>query len=102
MFTLNKEYKRLQKFKQGQFTEILFGELETMHNNDPRKYMQLVNSLKNGSFDKTKPSDTEAISSDEWFTILVVCLGNPVLAMKLICSLKDLSKKMLMSFHLQN
>jgi hypothetical protein len=53
------------KYKQGQFTENLFSELETMHNNDPRKYMQLVNSLKTGSFDKVKPSDTEAISPDE-------------------------------------
>ena len=73
----NKEYKRLQKFKQGQFTEKLFSELESMHNNDPRKYMQLVNSLKNGSFDKMKPTDTEAISSDEWFNHFSSLLGKP-------------------------
>ena len=29
--------------------------------------MQLVKSLKDGSFDKCKPSDTAAISPDKWF-----------------------------------
>ena len=39
--------------------------------------MQLVNSLKNGSFDKVKPSDTEAISPDEWFSHFSSLLGKP-------------------------
>ena len=38
-----------------------------MHQSDPKQYMQLVKSLKDGSFDKCKPSDTAAISPDEWF-----------------------------------
>ena len=38
-----------------------------MHQLDPKQYMQLVKSLKDGSFDKCKPSDTAAISPDEWF-----------------------------------
>ena len=65
MITENKEYKRLLKYKQSQFTEILFSELQSMHHHDPRNYRQLVNSLKNGSFDKVKPSDTEAISPED-------------------------------------
>ena len=77
LITQNKEYKRLLKFKQGQFTDKLFSELEIMHNNDPRKYMQLVNSLKSGSFDKVKPSDTAAISSDDWFNHFCGLLGKP-------------------------
>ena len=67
LITENKIYKKLIKLKQRQFTENLFSQLETMHNSDPRKYMQLVNSLKNNSFDKSKPSDTAAISPEEWF-----------------------------------
>ena len=73
----NKEYKRLLKFKQKEFTDSLFSQLEGMHQSDPRKYMQLVNSLKSGSFDKVKPSDTEAISPDEWFRHFSNLLGKP-------------------------
>ena len=39
--------------------------------------MQLVNSLKDGSFEKCKPSDTGAISSDEWFSHFSSLLGKP-------------------------
>ena len=39
--------------------------------------MQLVNSLKSGSFDKVKPSDTEAISPDEWLRHFSSLLGKP-------------------------
>ena len=67
----------MTKFKQKQFTDSLFSQLETMHQTDPRKYMQLVNSLKSGSFDKVKPSDTEAISPDEWLRHFSSLLGKP-------------------------
>ena len=78
VFAESKQYNKMLKFKQKQFTEILFSQLETMHQADPRKYMQLVNSLKSGRFDKTKPSDTEAISPDEWFSHFSNLLGKPV------------------------
>ena len=78
LVTLNKEYSRLIKFKQKEFTDSLFSQLETMHRADPRKYMQLVNSLKSGSFEKVKPSDTEAITSpDEGFSRFLTLLGKP-------------------------
>ena len=49
-----------------------------MRRSDPRKYMQLVNSLKSGSFEKVKPSDTEAITSpDEGFSRFLTLLGKP-------------------------
>ena len=70
-----KEYNRIIKLKQKQFSESLFSQLETMHQADPRKYMQLVNSLKSGSFDKVKPSDTAAIGPDEWFNHFSNSLG---------------------------
>ena len=48
-----------------------------MHKVEPRKYSKLVNSLKHGSFDKVKLSDTEAISPDEWFSHFSSLLGQP-------------------------
>ena len=49
-----------------------------MHKSDPRKYMQLINSLKEGNFDKIKPSNTANISPDDWFSHFCSLFGKPI------------------------
>ena len=49
-----------------------------MHGSDPKKYMELVKLLKSGSFDKKKPSDTEAVEPDEWFDHFSSLLGKQI------------------------
>ena len=49
-----------------------------MHKSDPKKYMNLVNSLKDGNFDKKKPSDTSSIKPDEWLLHFQSLLGKPL------------------------
>ena len=75
LMTENKEYKRLIKFKQKQFTDNLFNELETMHCKDPHAYMELVKALRDGKHDRSKPSDLKEIEPDTWFEIFPVYLG---------------------------
>lgn len=74
----SKQYKRLSKFKQKLFTESLFAQLKSMHGSEPKKYMELVNSLRSGNFDKTKNSDTEAVEPDDWFDHFSSLLGKNV------------------------
>ena len=64
----SKEYKRVTKYKQKLFTDNLFSQLKSMHGSDPQQYMELVNSLRSGNFDKRKNSDIEAIEPDERFS----------------------------------
>ena len=49
-----------------------------MHKSDPKKYMDLVNSLKEGTFDKTRPSDTSSVKPDDWFSHFSSLLGKPI------------------------
>ena len=49
-----------------------------MHKSDPKKYMNLIKSLKDGNFDKKKPSDTSSIKPDEWFSHFQTLLGKPL------------------------
>ena len=48
-----------------------------MHKSDPKKYMEVVNSLKSGTFDKKKASDTSSIQPNEWFSHFSNLLGKP-------------------------
>ena len=49
-----------------------------MHGSDPKQYMNLVNSLRSGTFDKKNNSDIEAIPPDEWFDHFSSLLGSRV------------------------
>ena len=49
-----------------------------MHGSDPKQYMELVNSLRSGNFDKRKSSDIEAIEPDEWFSHFSSLLGKTI------------------------
>ena len=78
LFTESKLYKRLVKHKQKLFNDNLFSQLKSMHGTDPKKYMELVNSLRNGNFDRTKSSDTQAVEPDDWFDHFSSLLGKNV------------------------
>ena len=76
VFTESKEYKRVVKSKQKEFLSDIFDQLETVHNANPREYMQLVKSLRQGSFDKKSPSDTAGVEPQEWFDHFRQLLGS--------------------------
>ena len=44
----------------------MFLELDTMENNNPRGYMQLIRAMRDGSFDKTMPDNTTGVSPSNW------------------------------------
>ena len=58
--------------------EDIFSKLEGMHGTDPKKYMDLVKTLRNGDFDKQKQSDTSAVSPEDWFSHFSELLGRSV------------------------
>ena len=49
--------------------------METLLKSNPQKYLDLVKSLKNDSFDKIKNSDTDSVKPDEWFSHFSNLLG---------------------------
>ena len=61
-----KAYKKLLKMKHKEYINNLFTELDTMQNTNPRGYMNLVKSLRDGSFDKQTVSDSEYVSPGNW------------------------------------
>ena len=75
LFAESKEYKRIVKQKQKEFLSGIFEQLDAAYLNNPRKYMDIVRSLKKGSFDKKISSDTEAIEPQEWFNHFQQLLG---------------------------
>ena len=60
--SLTKEYNKLVKSKHKDFVNNMFLELDSMQHDNPRGYMQLINSMREGNFDKSTPDDTSGIS----------------------------------------
>ena len=73
-----KEYNRLIKCKHKQFVESMFERLDSMQHNDPRGYMQLIKSMRDGNFDNKTPDDTSSVSATEWFTHFSRLLAKPI------------------------
>ena len=63
---VTKDYNKLVKSKQKQFVENMFVELDSMENDNPRGYMQLINSMREGNFDRNTPDDTSEVSPSNW------------------------------------
>ena len=76
LFLESKEYRNIVKRKQKDFLSNIFDQLEHVHNANPREYMDMVRSLRQGSFDKKTPSDTAAIGPQEWFDHFQELLGS--------------------------
>ena len=75
LITESKEYKKIVKSKQKLYLSGIFDQLEDTYARNPKKYMDLVRSLKSGSFDKKIPSDTGAIGPQEWIDHFQQLLG---------------------------
>ena len=61
-----KEYNKLVKSKQNQFVQNMFSELDSMEHDNPRGYMQLINSMREGNFDRSTPDDTSGVMPSHW------------------------------------
>ena len=62
-----KDYKKLLKIRNKQFVENMFSELDSMENNNPRGYMELIRAMRDGSFDKSISDDTTGVSPSKWY-----------------------------------
>ena len=54
------------KQQTGIFVKNMFQQMDDCRENDPRKYMELVKKIRDGSFDKQPNSDTDSISPEDW------------------------------------
>ena len=82
LFTESKDYKRLRQQKKRQYVESMFVELEAMHKSNPKGYMDLVQSLRDGTFDKRVAETTSHASPDNWRNNFSRVIGsNPSLMM---------------------
>jgi len=61
-----KEYTKLRKRKQKQYVESMFSQLEQIHGSNPKGYMDLVRSLRDGTFDKKVSDTTSHVSPLKW------------------------------------
>ena len=61
-----KQYKKLVKSKHKMFVNNLFKDLDNLHNVNPKGYMNLVKSLRDGSFDRKAANDTGFIDPQTW------------------------------------
>ena len=73
-----KHYKKLVKAKHKMFINNLFKDLDNLHNVNPRGYMNLVKSLRDGSFDRKASDDTSFIDPKIWREHFSTLLGPPV------------------------
>ena len=66
LFVECKDYKRLRQLKKRQYVQSMFVELDAMHKSNPKGYMDLVKSLRDGSFDKKVAETTSHVSPESW------------------------------------
>ena len=66
LFTEKKLYKKLEKQQQGKFLKKMFDQLDDCQNNDPKKYMEIVKKIRDGSFDKPPKNDSDSVPPVEW------------------------------------
>ena len=52
-------------YKHKQFIDNMFIELDSMQENNPRGYMQLIRSMRDGNFDKQTPDNTSGVSPSD-------------------------------------
>ena len=62
----SKKYKKLVKSKHKAYINNLFKELDILHGVNPKGYMNIVKSLRDGSFDCKKKDDSDFITPEKW------------------------------------
>ena len=73
--TETKDYKRVVKKSQKAYIDSIYEDLESINRSDPKGHMDLVKTLKEGTFDKNMPSDTAGITPDSWLNHFKELLG---------------------------
>ena len=73
--TEQKQYKKLLKSKHKEFLNKMFCDLDQLHNQNPRGYMNLVKSMRDGSFDKKIPDSSSFVSPEDWRQHFTQLLG---------------------------
>ena len=68
LFSETKIYNKLVKNRQRQFVDKMFDELDSIRNNNPNGYWELIKSMRDGNFDREVADDTSSISPQEWFS----------------------------------
>ena len=53
----------------------MFTDLDQLHYSNPRSYMNLVKSLRDGSFDKQMPDNPSFVSPEKWHQHFTQLLG---------------------------
>ena len=76
--TESKKYKKLIKTKHKEYINKLFLELDNLHGSNPRGYMNLVKSLRDGTFDRKVSDDSSFVSPGNWHQHFSNLLGPPV------------------------
>ena len=74
----SKQYKKLLKSKQKLYLNKMFDDLDNLKNKNPRGYMNIVKSLRSGSFDKNISDDSSFVPPSEWHFHFKNLLGPPV------------------------
>ena len=78
LFAEAKEFKRLKKHKQKEYVAELYDQFDQLEASNPRGYMDLVRSLRDGSFDKKVSDSTSQVSPVKWRQHFQSLLGTPV------------------------
>ena len=73
-----KQYRKLLKSKHKEFINNMFSELDQLHTSNPRGYMNLVKSLRDGSFDKPVSDNSSFVSAEKWQQHFTQLLGPTV------------------------
>ena len=104
IITETKTYKKLVKSKHKQYLDQTFTHLDSIQHSDPHGYMQLVKSLRQGSFGKTVPADSDHVLFETVFSDIKTCFSmNASVEMKLRIALEitELSQiNLFKGFHL--
>ena len=64
-YKLRREYNKLRKYKQRQYRQSILNQLESLHENNPKQYWNLINDLKQNN-DKNQVSS--AVDPSTWVT----------------------------------
>ena len=72
-----KQYRKLMKSNHKKFINNLFENLDSLHKENPRGYMNLVKSLRDGTFDKKVADDSTFVSPENWRSHFSALLDPP-------------------------
>ena len=73
----SKDFKRLRRLKKKEYVNHIYSELDQLHKSNPKAYMDLVKSLRDGSFDKNVSDSTSHVSPEKWREHFQGLLGPP-------------------------